>query len=101
MAETVGIVEARNGLGENLDLAGRRRQRLAFGIVAERAQRAAVVDQLRQHQFAALPERVEVRRIQPFRRQRVLRGAVEMAQPLLGRASFGEGFAMAGALGQV
>ncbi|CUK20615.1 Uncharacterised protein [Achromobacter sp. 2789STDY5608615] len=101
MAGAVGIAEAGDGRRADLHLAAGRGQRLAGGIVAERAQDAAVVVLLRQRQFAARPELVEVRRLQALVRERRAGPFIQVAQPFGAVAAFGEGFARAQPFGQV
>src|SRR5262245_55706787 len=99
MTGAIFITVARDALGEDLDLAAWRRQRLALGIFAEGAQHAAVMRLLRKPPLAALPERVEVRSLQAAGCQRFLGPLVEVTQPVLGSTALGEFLAASKAFG--
>ncbi|MCY1515351.1 hypothetical protein D9M68_499340 [compost metagenome] len=95
MARAVRITEARHHRRTDLDLAAGRGQRVGRRIVAEGPQDAAVVFLLREDQFAALPELVEIRRLQALAVQRRAGLLIQVAQPFAAAAAFGEGLARA------
>src|SRR3569833_3978577 len=89
----VVIAEARDGFREDLDAAARRCQPVRVGIATEGAQETAIVVGGGQRQLAARPEFVEGRRVPASGVQCLACRLIEMSQPLLDVAAFGEGFA--------
>ena len=79
MAGAVGVAEAGDRLREDLDLAARRRQRLAVRVVAERAQPAAVVGLLRQLNSPRCQNSSKLGAVRPLRPSAGARRLVEMA----------------------
>ena len=91
VGRAIVVIEACDGFRIDLDLAAWCRQLVVEGIVAEGAQKAAVIGGRRQREFAPPPELFEVRRIPAGIGKRPPRRLVKMGQPLPAIASLREG----------
>src|SRR5215469_2600823 len=100
VSRTVRVTEPRNLRGADLDLAARRRQRRDGGIPAECPHGAALPGLGRQHNFARLPEFIEIGGHHTTLQQGSAGWLVKVAQPLAHRAAFGERLGDAEALAE-
>src|SRR6185437_2743572 len=101
MARTIGIAMACDLLREDLDASAWCAQRMCNRVLAEAAERTAVVCLLRHGQAAALPEFLEGWRREALRGERSTGRLIEMRQPLASCPPFRKGFAGPEALGEI
>src|SRR5262249_21239157 len=101
MARTVCIAVPCDLLREDLDASAQCRQGMSSRVLAESSQQAAIVTVLGHAQATVLPELLKTWGRQTLCCERGAGRFVEMCQPFAHRASLGERFARAEALGEI